>query len=66
MQCYFIFFINFSQKNKKSLTRKSINECAARVHQRLIDVELSFYIKLIINNIIKINEESTSNNLTII
>ena len=25
MQFYFIFFINFSQKNKKSLTRKSIN-----------------------------------------
>ena len=33
MQYYFMFFINFSQKYKKSLTRKSINECAARVYQ---------------------------------
>ena len=30
-----------------------------------IKCRLSFYIKLIINNIIKINEESPSNNLTI-
>ena len=33
--------------------------------KELNNCRLAFYIKLIINNIIKINEESPSNNLTI-
>lgn len=33
--------------------------------QKQLNCRLAFYMKLIINNIIKINEESPSNNLTI-
>ena len=61
MQYYFIFFINFSQK--WSLTRKSINECAALVHQ--IKMRNGIPFALVISNMPKAYEDYTDDEIAL-